>query len=96
MIKTAEINERLLEDLPVIRLPKVLPPGAGLSMWWMEDDRITFQVTSADTALTHRFCYRNEAVASHECYPLLRIGEGTLLSARQAGREQVRRSHRAR
>ena len=47
MIKTAEINERLLEDLPVIRLPKFASPGAGLSIWWMGDDRITFQVVSA-------------------------------------------------
>jgi hypothetical protein len=49
MIKPAEINERLLEDLPGIRLSKVLPSCAGLSMWWMEDDRITFQATSADS-----------------------------------------------
>ena len=27
MTKTAEINARLLEDLPVLRLPKVVPPG---------------------------------------------------------------------
>jgi hypothetical protein len=33
MIKTAEINPRLLEDLPVIRLPKFVPPGGGLSIW---------------------------------------------------------------
>jgi quercetin dioxygenase-like cupin family protein len=49
MIKTAEINERLLEDLPVIRLPKFVGPGGGLSIWWMGDDRITFQAISADT-----------------------------------------------
>jgi hypothetical protein len=34
MIRTAEINQRLLEDLPVIRLPKFVPPGGGLSIWW--------------------------------------------------------------
>ena len=55
MIKTAEINERLLEDLPVIRLPKFVPPGAGLSIWWMGDDRITFQATSADTNGAYAF-----------------------------------------
>ena len=33
MTKTAEINARLLEDLPVLRLPKVVPPGGGLSIW---------------------------------------------------------------
>ena len=49
MIKTAEINQRLLEDLPVLRLPKVVPPGGGLSIWWMGDDRIAFQAASADT-----------------------------------------------
>ena len=47
MIKTAEINERLLEDLPVIRLPKFVSPGAGLSIWWIGDDRIAFQFVSA-------------------------------------------------
>jgi hypothetical protein len=31
MIKAAEINEHLLEDLPVIRLSKFVPPGAGLT-----------------------------------------------------------------
>jgi hypothetical protein len=46
MIKTAQINERLLKDLPVIRLPKFVLPGPGLSIWWMADDRITFHVVS--------------------------------------------------
>jgi hypothetical protein len=55
MIKTAEINQRLLDDLPVIRLPKFVPPGAGLSIWWMGDDRITFQATSADTNGAYAF-----------------------------------------
>jgi hypothetical protein len=49
LIKTAEINQRLLEDVPVIRMPKFVPPGGGLSIWWMGDDKITFQATSADT-----------------------------------------------
>jgi quercetin dioxygenase-like cupin family protein len=53
--KTAEINQRLLEDLPVIRLPKFVPPGGGLSIWWMGDDRITFQATSADTNGAYAF-----------------------------------------
>jgi quercetin dioxygenase-like cupin family protein len=55
MTKTAEINARLLEDLPVLRLPKVVPPGGGLSIWWMGDDRITFQATSADTNGAYAF-----------------------------------------
>jgi quercetin dioxygenase-like cupin family protein len=55
MIKTVEINSRLLEDLPVIRLPKFVPPGGGLSIWWMGDDRITFQATSSDTAGAYAF-----------------------------------------
>jgi hypothetical protein len=33
----------------VIRLPKFVPPGARLNIWWMEDDRSTFQATSAKT-----------------------------------------------
>src|SRR5271170_4590141 len=55
MTKTAEINSRLLEDLPVVRLPKFVPPGDGLSIWWMGDDRITFQATSADTNGAYAF-----------------------------------------
>jgi quercetin dioxygenase-like cupin family protein len=55
MIKTVEINQRLLEDLPVLREPKFVPPGGGLSIWWMGDDRITFQATSADTASAYAF-----------------------------------------
>jgi quercetin dioxygenase-like cupin family protein len=55
MMKTAEINARLLEDLPVLRLPKVIPPGGGLSIWWMGDDKITFQATSADTNGAYAF-----------------------------------------
>jgi quercetin dioxygenase-like cupin family protein len=50
-----EINQRLLEDLPVVRLPKVVPPGGGLSIWWMGDDKITFQATSADTNGAYTF-----------------------------------------
>jgi mannose-6-phosphate isomerase-like protein (cupin superfamily) len=55
MIKTAEINSRLLEDLPVIRLPKFVSPGGGLSIWWMGDDRITFQAISTDTGGAYAF-----------------------------------------
>jgi quercetin dioxygenase-like cupin family protein len=55
MIKTAEINSRLLEDMPVVRMPKFIPPGGGLSIWWMGDDRITFQATSADTNGAYAF-----------------------------------------
>jgi quercetin dioxygenase-like cupin family protein len=55
MMKTAEINQRLLEDLPVIRMPKFVPPGGGLSIWWMGDDKITFQATSADTDGAYAF-----------------------------------------
>ncbi len=55
MIKTAEINSRLLEDLPVVRLPKLIPPGGGLSIWWMGDDKITFQATSTDTNGAYAF-----------------------------------------
>jgi quercetin dioxygenase-like cupin family protein len=55
VMKTAEINQRLLEDFPVIRLPKFVPPAGGLSIWWMGDDRITFQATSADTNGAYAF-----------------------------------------
>jgi quercetin dioxygenase-like cupin family protein len=55
LIKTAEINQRLLEDVPVIRMPKFVPPGGGLSIWWMGDDKITFQATSADTDGAYAF-----------------------------------------
>ena len=55
MTRTAEINQRLLEDLPVVRLPKFIPPGGGLSIWWMGDDRITFQAMSTDTAGAYAF-----------------------------------------
>jgi quercetin dioxygenase-like cupin family protein len=55
MMKTVEINSRLLEDLPVVRLPKFIPPGGGLSIWWMGDDKITFQATSADTNGAYAF-----------------------------------------
>ena len=55
MIRTAEINARLLEDLPVVRLPKFVPPSGGLSIWWMGDDKITFQATSADTNGAYAF-----------------------------------------
>jgi hypothetical protein len=55
MIKTAEINSRLLEGLPVIRLPKFVPAGGGLSIWWMGDDRITFHAISSDTAGAYAF-----------------------------------------
>jgi mannose-6-phosphate isomerase-like protein (cupin superfamily) len=55
MIRTTEMNSRLLEDLPVVRLPKFVPPGGGLSIWWMGDDRITFQAISSDTAGAYAF-----------------------------------------
>jgi quercetin dioxygenase-like cupin family protein len=55
MTKTAEINQRLLEDLPVIRSPRFIPPGGGLSIWWMGDDKITFQATSVDTNGAYAF-----------------------------------------
>jgi quercetin dioxygenase-like cupin family protein len=45
----AEINDRLLKDWPVIRRPKLVPAGQGLAIWWMGDDKITFQATSQDT-----------------------------------------------
>jgi quercetin dioxygenase-like cupin family protein len=53
--RTAEINPRLLEDLPVVRLPKFVPPGGGLSIWWMGDDKITFQAISSDTNGAYAF-----------------------------------------
>jgi quercetin dioxygenase-like cupin family protein len=53
--KLVEINQRLLEDPPVIRLPRFVPPGDGLSIWWMGDDRITFKATSADTNGAYAF-----------------------------------------
>ena len=55
MIKAAEVNQRLLEHLAVIRAPKLVPPGGGLPIWWMGDDRITFQATSSDTAGAYAF-----------------------------------------
>ncbi len=55
MKKTAEINQRLLEDLPVIRLPKFVPPGAGMRIWWMGNDRFTFKANSADTNGAYAF-----------------------------------------
>ena len=55
MTKTAEFNPRLIEDLPVIRLPKFIPPGGGLSIWWMGDDKITFQAISSDTNGAYAF-----------------------------------------
>jgi quercetin dioxygenase-like cupin family protein len=55
VMKSAEINQLLVEDLPVIRLPKFVPPGDGLSIWWMGDDRITFRATSADTNGAYAF-----------------------------------------
>lgn len=55
MIKSAEINQRLLQDVAVIRQPKFVPPGGGLSIWWMGDDKITFQAVSADTDGAYAF-----------------------------------------
>jgi mannose-6-phosphate isomerase-like protein (cupin superfamily) len=55
MIKTAEINSRLLEDISVIRQCKFIPPGGGLSIWWMGDDKITFQAISTDTNGAYAF-----------------------------------------
>jgi quercetin dioxygenase-like cupin family protein len=55
MIKTAEINSRLLEDISVIRQCKFIPPGGGLSIWWMGDDKFTFQATSTDTDGAYAF-----------------------------------------
>jgi quercetin dioxygenase-like cupin family protein len=55
MIRTAEINSRLLEDISVIRQCKFIPPGGGLSIWWMGDDKITFQAISSDTDGAYAF-----------------------------------------
>jgi quercetin dioxygenase-like cupin family protein len=55
MIKTVEINSRLLEDVAVIRQCKFIPPGGGLSIWWMGDDKITFQAMSSDTDGAYAF-----------------------------------------
>jgi quercetin dioxygenase-like cupin family protein len=48
MIKIAEINQRL-------RMPKLVSPGGGLSIWWMGDNKITFQATGADTDGAYAF-----------------------------------------
>jgi quercetin dioxygenase-like cupin family protein len=55
MVKTVELNSRLLEDVSVIRQCKFIPPGGGLSIWWMGDDKITFQAVSADTDGAYAF-----------------------------------------
>jgi quercetin dioxygenase-like cupin family protein len=50
-----EINSRLIEDAAVIRQPRLIPPGDGLSIWWMGDDKITFQTTSEGTGGAYAF-----------------------------------------
>jgi quercetin dioxygenase-like cupin family protein len=55
MNTTIEINSRLIEDAAVIRQPRFLPVDDGLSIWWMGDDRITFQATSEDTGGAYAF-----------------------------------------
>jgi len=50
-----EINPRLAEDLALIRQPRYVPPEDGLSIWWMGDDKITFQATCQNTAGAYAF-----------------------------------------
>src|SRR5271163_1263221 len=55
MTRTAEINSRLPKNISCIRRCKFIPPGRGLSIWWMGDDRITFQAISTDTEGAYAF-----------------------------------------
>ncbi len=48
MIKTAEINQRPLGGLACHPAAEILPPGGRLSIWWMGNDRITFQAIWVD------------------------------------------------
>jgi quercetin dioxygenase-like cupin family protein len=50
-----EINPRLSEDLALIRQPRFVPPDDGLSIWWMGDDKITFQATCQNTDGAYAF-----------------------------------------
>jgi len=50
-----EMNPRLRQDPPLLRRPKLVKPGEGLAIWWMGDDRITFQAVSEDTGGAYAF-----------------------------------------
>ena len=50
-----EINPRLSEDLALIRQPRFVRPNEGLSIWWMGDDKITFQATCQSTDGAYSF-----------------------------------------
>jgi len=47
--------DQLAKDPLVIRTAKVVPNGEGTAVWWMGDDRITFQVLSHDTDGAYAF-----------------------------------------
>jgi quercetin dioxygenase-like cupin family protein len=47
--------DQLAKDPLVIRIAKVVPDGEGTAVWWMGDDRITFQVLSQDTDGAYAF-----------------------------------------
>lgn len=50
-----EINPRLGDDLALIRQPRFVPPENGISIWWMGDDKITFQATCQNTDGAYAF-----------------------------------------
>jgi quercetin dioxygenase-like cupin family protein len=47
--------EQLKQDPPVIRSAKLVPPGEGTAIWWMGDDKITFQTLAEDTCAAYAF-----------------------------------------
>jgi quercetin dioxygenase-like cupin family protein len=48
-------TEQLQQDPPVIRTPKLVPASGGTAIWWMGDDKITFQTLSKDTDGAYSF-----------------------------------------
>jgi hypothetical protein len=56
MIKAAEINQRPLGGLACHPVAEIVPLGGGLSIWWMGDDRITFQAIWVDRRKPGFFC----------------------------------------
>jgi quercetin dioxygenase-like cupin family protein len=47
--------EQLQQDPPVIRVPKLVPANQGTAIWWMGDDKITFQTLAEDTDGAYSF-----------------------------------------
>ncbi|HEY6762061.1 MAG TPA: cupin domain-containing protein [Baekduia sp.] len=42
-------NALIRRDPPLLRRGKLVKPGAGISVWWMGNDRLTFAAVSEDT-----------------------------------------------